>query len=304
MTCEAQLTSSLKLSMGKPTQLELPLSREREPDRNLLQGGRSFYFFDFDDNVAFLTTPMFLFHRETGAEIEISSRQFALHSRSISKHGDYADYEMRPSAKDGSFRRFRDRELSWLERLLGRRQIFIDDLAIALGGPDISWKGPSWNCFYHAVFNGRPLSLITARGHHPQTLEKGIQLWVNEGHLPRPPNYLSIYPVSHPQIQTELGLGDGASIPLLKQKALRASVLKAFERYGLNPFHRFGMSDDDPRNIEWIVAEMRELKREFPENSFFVIQTHGEQFIKHEVFADQSLDRRVIPESQLTLFDE
>ena len=51
--------------------------RQREPDRNFAHGGRSFYFFDFDDNVAFLTTPMFLFHRETKAEIQISSRQFA-----------------------------------------------------------------------------------------------------------------------------------------------------------------------------------------------------------------------------------
>jgi len=91
---------------------------------------------------------------------------------------------------------------------------------------------------------------------------------------------------------------------LLKQKALRASVLAAFEDYGLNPHHRFGMSDDDPRNIEWIQAEMIELKREFPDVSFFIIQTHGEQMIKHEIFVDHVEDQILNAPAQLSLFDE
>ena len=50
-------------------QLELPIPRVAEPDRNFKDGGRSFYFFDFDDNVAFLTTPLFLFEKSTGREL-------------------------------------------------------------------------------------------------------------------------------------------------------------------------------------------------------------------------------------------
>lgn len=287
----------------KATQLELPLAREREPDRNLHKGGRSFYFFDFDDNVAFLTTPMFLFHRETGGEVEISSREFARHSALIGKQGIYADYQLNFDPKVGSFRRFRDKDLNWLERLRGHKQVFVTDLAGALGLPDVEWKGPSWNCFYHAVFNERPVSLITARGHDPRTIREGISLWVQEGHLPCEPNYLSIYPVSHPRIKAELNLSESENIPHLKQRALRASVLQALRTYGDNPHHRFGMSDDDPRNIEWIVSEMKELKREFPSLSFFVIQTHGGQMTKHEVFADRIEDREVFADGQLTLFD-
>ncbi|HMN66919.1 MAG TPA: hypothetical protein PKC28_00110 [Bdellovibrionales bacterium] len=292
------------ISRGDPAQLELPLARVREPDRNLHKGGRSFYFFDFDDNVAFLTTPMFLFHRDTKSEIQISSREFARQSAFIGKSGPFADYELDHDPVVGSFRHFRDVNLSWLRKAMRHRQVFVQDLAASLGLPDIDWKGPSWNCFYHAVFNARPVSLITARGHSPLTIERGIDLWVREGHLPARPNYLSIYPVSHPEIKRELGLVDSFSIPHLKQKALRASVEKALRVYGENPHHRFGMSDDDPRNIEWITEEMRLLKNEHPTISFFIIQTHGDQMTKSEIFTDHVVEKKIEPAAQLTLFDE
>jgi hypothetical protein len=283
-------------------QLELPLVREKEPDRNYARGGRSFYFFDFDDNVAFLTTPMFLFHKENGAEVQISSREFAEQSAYIGKSGVFADYQMNYDPIQGSFRCFRDKDINWLGVLLGRRQMFVNDLAAALGLPEVQWKGPSWSCFYHAVFNSRPLALITARGHHPRTIKQGIKLWVDEGHLPHEPNYLAIYPVSNHQVKKSLQMEQSDSIPHLKQRAIRASVMQALKVYGNSPHHRFGMSDDDPRNIEWIVKEMRSLKEEFPQMSFFIIQTHGEQMIKSEVFADRLEDTLVGADSQLKLF--
>lgn len=289
---------------GSKAQLELPMERLREPDRNLHKGGRSFYFFDFDDNIAFITTPIFLFHNETGAQIQLSSREFAQQSRFIGKEGPYADYGLNHDPGEGSFRYFRDQDLTWIEKILGRRQMFINDLAAALGLPDIHWKGPSWNCFYHAVFNERPLALITARGHHPHTIKAGIRLWADEGHLPCEPNYLEIYPVNHPDTKRILEASAENDVALLKQKAIRAAVLKAVHVYGYNPHHRFGMSDDDPRNIEWILKEMQELKREFKDMSFFIIQTHGDQMIKHEVFPDHVEDRVIQSPAQLSLFEE
>jgi hypothetical protein len=274
-----------------------------EPDRNFKKGGRSFYFFDFDDNVAFLTTPTFIFHKETGEEIKLSSGEFAQASRKIGKQGDYANYMIDTDPVKGTFRCFRDREINWLQKLMGSRQTFVTDLGEVLRTVDLHWKGPSWGGFYHAVFNQRPVALITARGHHPNTLRDGIRLWVREGHLPQEPNYLGIYPVSHPEVQKELGLGHEAGIPKLKQRALRAAVNKALKDYGYNPHHRFGMSDDDPGNIEWIVKEMKELKREYPTLSFFIIQTHKDQIVKHEVFSDHISDQIVSPSEQMELFD-
>lgn len=293
----------LPLSKQARGQLELSLQRPIEPDRHFHKGGRSFYFFDFDDNIAFLSTPCYLFHKTTGQEVILTSQEFALNSMLIGKEGRFKDFTVDHDAQVGTFRNFRDKNISALKRILGRKQAFVRDLAEALGQPDFHWKGPSWNCFYHAVHNQRPLSLITARGHHPETLKAGIRVFFEQGFLSRLPNYLSIYPVSHPSALQELG-GENlyGNIPLLKRKALRRSVEKAIEVYGYSPFHRFGMSDDDPKNIQWIHDEMVELKKDYPEMSFFVIETHSDRFIKKEVHAD-GLDRAEnITFKQLSLF--
>lgn len=287
----------------KKSQLELEIQKQREPDRNFSKGGRSFYFFDFDDNVAFLSTPAFIFHKRTKKEIRMSSGIFAQHSASIGKSGIYEDYEIDYCEEKGTFRCFRDVKIGRLEKILGKRQAFVDDLALALGREDFKWKGPSWSCFYHAVFNQRPVSLITARGHHPETIKDGIRLMVRENLLPHEPNYLSLFPVSHPEVKSQLGHDLKTPIARLKQSAIRASVKKALEVYGENPHHRFGMSDDDPENVRLIIEEMARLKSDYPSMSFFVIETQNGDFIKREIFKDHTVDQVLLPHKQLTLFD-
>jgi hypothetical protein len=289
----------------KTKQLELGIRREVEPDRNLAKGGRSFYFFDFDDNVANLSTSIFIYHKDSGAEVCLSSREFAEHSAHIGKRGPYKDFRIDYDDQKGTFRCFRDKDLGLVRRWLGGRQTFVRDLAHALGLEEFHWQGPSWSCFKHAVFNRRPISLITARGHHPETLKEGIQLMVREGHLPHEPNYLSLFPVSHPRIKSQLGLALNTPIAQLKQAAIRASVQEAFRTYGFSPHHRFGMSDDDPENVRLIVEEMVRLKAEYPANSFFVIETHRGQFVKREVFPRYTVDQILLPVGeQLSLFEK
>lgn len=265
-------------------QLELGIQRIHEKDRNYHLGGRSFYFFDFDDNIAFLSTPLILFHKSTGAEARLSSGEYAKIYLFIGKSGPYKDYEARLDEESGTYRNFRDLQISDIEKIEGKKQIFVQDLAEALGFPDIQWKGPSWQCFYHATFNRRPISVITARGHHPETLRAGIQLFVDRQFLPHEPNYLSLFPVNHKPTRQFLGDKDLImNAAELKQKAIRASVEKAIEIYGQSPHHRFGMSDDDPKNIQLIAEEMTRLKVDYPEMSFFLIATHDGDFVKHEI---------------------
>lgn len=285
------------------SQLELGIAPLVEPDRNHSKGGRSFYFFDFDDNVAFLSTPVFVFHQDSGRELKLSSREFAEHSAHIGKRGPYREYKIDYDDAIGTFRNFRDREMGLVAKWLGRRQTFLQDLANALGFPEVHWQGPSWSCFKHAVVNRRPVSVITARGHHPETLKDGIRLLVNEGFLPQEPNYLSLFPVSHPRVKEAFRLPHDTPISRLKQTAIRHSVQEAFRVYGENTHHRFGMSDDDPENVRLIVEEMVRLKNEYPENSFFVIETHRGQFIKREVFTNYTVDQILLPVGeQLSLF--
>ncbi|KHD87081.1 MAG: hypothetical protein OM95_16345 [Bdellovibrio sp. ArHS] len=286
-------------------QLELGINRAPEKDRNFHLGGRSFYFFDFDDNIAFLTTPLILFHKADRSEVKISSGDFAQYHQTIGKSGLYGDYEIDFCDVTGTFRNFRDHHIEDLEKLQGKKQIFVQDVAEALGFPDFQWKGPSWECFYHATFNQRPLSVITARGHHPETLKEGIRVFVQNKLLPLEPNYLSVYPVSHKETRALLGdseLKEGTAE--LKQRAIRASVEMAISTYGYNPHHRFGMSDDDPKNIQLIAEEMTRLKARFPEMSFFLIETQHGNFVKHEVKMGGLRGEKVENLSQLSFFEE
>ncbi|NQZ02705.1 MAG: hypothetical protein HRT45_18740, partial [Bdellovibrionales bacterium] len=125
--------------------MELALMRPREPDRNRHLGGRSFYFFDFDDNIAFLSTPCFVFHKDTGSEVVMNSGEFARVSGSIGKTGAFADYKIDYNDQSGTFRCFRDKDMSFLHKLMGQKQAFVEDIAAALGHPDVHWKGPSWS---------------------------------------------------------------------------------------------------------------------------------------------------------------
>lgn len=286
-------------------QLELGISRAPEKDRNFHLGGRSFYFFDFDDNIAFLTTPLILFHKHDRREVKITSGEFAQYHQTIGVSGPFADYELDFCDQTGTFRNFRDHHIDEIEKLAGKKQVFVQDVAEALGFPDFQWKGPSWECFYHAAFNQRPVSVITARGHHPETLKEGIRVFVQNRVLPLEPNYLSLYPVSHKPTRQELGdseLKEGTAE--LKQRAIRASVEKAISVYGYSPHHRFGMSDDDPKNIQLIVEEMTRLKARFPEMSFFMIETQHGSFIKHEVKLDGLSGKKADNLSQLSFFEE
>ncbi len=268
----------------KKIQLELGIERQPEQDRNYHLGGRSFYFFDFDDNVAFLATSLVLFHKKTHEELQINSGDFAREQKNIGKKGIFKDHVIKWEDTTGTFRHFRDHSKEDLENLGHKNQIFIQDVAIALGLPDLQWKGPSWSCFYHATFNQRPLSVITARGHTAETIQRGIDLFVDAGHLPMPPNYLSVFPVNNVEVRKHLG--DEVrklTTAQLKQAAIRKSVEKAIEVYGYSDHHRFGMSDDDPENIQLIIEEMARLKTKYPEISFFMIETLDNSFVKHEV---------------------
>lgn len=288
------------------SQLELGQTRLKEPDRNYSRGGRSFYFFDFDDNIAFLTTPLVLFHKKTKEELHLSSSEWALHHSSIGKEGLYSEYEIDYDDINGTFRCFRDIELSEEDRLQGKKQTYVEDIKLALNNLDTIWKGPSWDCFFHAVFNQRPISVITARGHSAETIRAGIYEFVKAGWLPSEPNYLSIFAVSNKQTRISFGDHDfKQSTAELKQHAIRASVEKAIEVYGYSPHHRFGMSDDDPKNIQLIVEEMTRLKGRYPEMSFFMIETHNGSFTKHEI-TQQGLKTPYVHDGsiQLDLFSQ
>ena len=177
------------------------------------------------------------------------------------------------------------------------------DVKAAITTPIHEWQGPSWNCFYHAVFNRRPVSLITARGHSPSVIKKGIKELVRAGHLPWEPNYLDIIPVSHPKIRGKLIKEGADDISSLKRVAIQKVFARAIRKYGRSEYHRFGFSDDDPKNIKIIKEELTRLKRENPSMGFFIISTVGGSMKKDEVHLDGHIETVSMTDLQQKLFD-
>lgn len=242
--------------------------------------GISFYFFDFDDNIMFLGTPILIRNTVTGEVVEISTGEFANIQSRLSQPGEWGDYAI----FEGTFSHFRDVPAEQLQP--GRRQFFVEDVARALESDGAKWKAPSWSLFSHACETQRPISIVTARGHHPETLKAGIHLLVEKGYITKEPNYHTVFPVGNDEVRRQQ-LGDCELImttPALKKAAIIESVKQALATYGPEPKHRFGMSDDDPNNVRLIISAMRDCKIQHPDNRFFVIDTNYEEKVKLEVF--------------------
>lgn len=145
--------------------------------------------YDWDDNIIFMPTRIVFFskHGQEFQEIEVSTELFA-HVRSkvgiesfklfLHKEGDVfvasttpstmevdlLNYEVRPEDTTGSFRQFRD----------CGRNYFMTDLEKALTKKSF---GPSFadfveHCSTQELANNT--TIITARGHSPETLHKGL----------------------------------------------------------------------------------------------------------------------------------
>ncbi len=300
------------------TQLDLPLGKGLHvpitKDRNHESGGRSFYFFDFDDNVVHLPTEIFLFNKTTGEEKCMSTVEFSTVQLELGLPGPWEDFEIRLDDQTGTFRRFREKKHKvWQKSFRKTAKAFFkklpqpleEDLEKVFQLPFDEWKGPSWEFFRYACLNQRPVSIITARGHNPDTLKRAIKILKEKGYITHEPNYLSVYPVSYKP--TRLLLGDSKldmHASKLKQEAIKLSVKEAFRVYGQNDGHRFGMSDDDPINLRLIMDVMRDLKKEYPKNSFFVIDTHGGKLMKQEIFVDHTVLQGMKAEKQLSFFGE
>ncbi len=252
-------------------------------------GSISFYFFDFDDNSMFLETPIFLRNTSNGKERAVSTTEFAGIRGQLGKSGRWATFEI----FERTYSHFRD--LPPEEAANGTKEYFVQDIEKALQLPEDEWQAPAWPMLQYACEQQRPLAFVTARGHSRETIKAGVSVLVEKGHLPKEPNYLEVYAVSNPDMVEELlssvdaeerrrveNIADRTSA--LKRIAIRNIVNLALETYGEEPEHRFGMSDDDPENIDLIIKAMCDCKKNHLDKRFFVINTHHDGHVKLEVF--------------------
>ena len=235
---------------------------------------QSFYFFDFDDNIMFLETSILIQNTVTSEVMALSTAEFARVSPFLGVPGKWQAYAI---FKD-SYKHFRDHDAR-------DESFFVSDIRTAITQrAREDWQAPSWDFFAHACARQRPLSIITARGHNPETIKAGIRLLNEFGLIEQEPNYLTIFTVSNEDVRISLGDKElHYTIPSLKKLAIVRAVEAGLEKYGHDLPHQFGMSDDDPRNVNLIIEAMRECKQQHEDKRFFVFNTHLDQQVKLEV---------------------
>lgn len=133
-----------------------------------------YYAFDWDDNILRMPTEIMVQAEikptEKGAkrkltEIGMSTADFAKHRSKIGKeHFEYNGHTVVGLDYNVAFRNFRDD---------ADDTIFKTDVIRALNLGDR--KAPAWNKFIKCLTEGSFFAIITARGHEPESIRKGIE---------------------------------------------------------------------------------------------------------------------------------
>ena len=119
-----------------------------------------YYAFDWDDNIVHMPTKIILID-DNNEEVPMSTDDFAEHRHDIGKKNfDYNSHTIVGFAKN-PFRNFRTE---------GDKNFLVDAMKAK--------PGPAFNDFKEAINNGSIFSIITARGHNPNTLKEAVYNYI------------------------------------------------------------------------------------------------------------------------------
>jgi hypothetical protein len=122
-----------------------------------------YYAFDWDDNIVHMPTKIIV-KDENGEEVGMSTDDFAEHRHQIGKEPfDYKGTSIVGYAEN-PFRNFRTE---------GDKDFLIDAMRAE--------EGPAFDDFREAINNGSIFSIITARGHNPNTLKEAVYNYIIKG---------------------------------------------------------------------------------------------------------------------------
>lgn len=247
-----------------------------------------YYAFDWDDNLMYMPTQIMLEDSE-GNEVGMGTEDFAEYRVKVGKEDfEYKGKTIVGFAKD-PFRNFSEK---------GNKKFIIDSL--------LAKTGPAWNDFLECVNGGSIFSIITARGHSPETIKQAIENLIEVGYKGLSKKelvhnlkkyrelagedelsdselvetYLNMnkyYPVTY-------GAGSAQSPEQGKVDAIREFqkyVMSMAKKLGQTPYLKndvsnkfiptIGFSDDDLRNLE----KMKSSLKDDPENIVQMYSTHG-----------------------------
>ena len=229
-----------------------------------------YYAFDWDDNIVHMPTKIVV-KTEDGDEIGMSTDDFAEHRHDLGKNPFQYKGETIVGFAENPFRNFRTE---------GDKDFLIDSMRAK--------EGPAFGDFREAINNGSIFSIITARGHNPETLKQAVYNYIISGYngidkdqliknLKKYRTFVGEKDMSDDDLiksylelnkyhPVTFGEGSAANPEELKVKAMEnfvsyikgmAGILnkRAFIKNDIsNNFipmeHSIGFSDDDIRNVE------------------------------------------------------
>ncbi len=119
-----------------------------------------YYAFDWDDNIVHMPTKIIL-KDDKGNEVGMSTEDFAEYRHEVGKKDfDYNGHTIVGYAEN-PFRNFRTE---------GDKNFLIDAMKAKVG--------PAFDDFKEAINNGSIFSIITARGHNPETLKQAVYNYI------------------------------------------------------------------------------------------------------------------------------
>jgi hypothetical protein len=122
-----------------------------------------YYAFDWDDNIVHMPTKIIV-KDDNGDEVGMSTDDFAEHRHHIGKKP--FDYKGKTIVgfSENPFRNFRTE---------GDKEFLVDAMRAK--------TGPAFDDFKEAINNGSIFSIITARGHNPNTLKQAVYNYIIDG---------------------------------------------------------------------------------------------------------------------------
>jgi len=280
-----------------------------------------YYIFDWDDNILHMPTSIHLEHRTTDGRWEphpVSTAVFSV------IRGDTANYRPPGGSWENAFREFRDLDVD-------TENIFLRDTRTAIDRV-VSGKAkaaPSFEKFRLTLVEGRLFAIVTARGHSPAVIRKGVEYFIAtvltaderntmlanlRGYIacfdPRQsisndPDVLHYYldhnkyhGVMSPDFRDRMGqpLAASPNTETGKQFAIKdfvEHVINIARERGLDKPISVGFSDDDEGNVIAVENYVRSaLAQEFPNIKFVVYYTSA---------PDMPSGRKVVVRGQLDL---
>lgn len=244
----------------------------------------SYYSFDWDDNILHMPTTI-LMDKKFGNDwqpVEVSTSEFAV------VRNDKVNYRLRNDNPVEAFSGFRDTGPKG-------KDAFLQDVKKALSNSE---TGPSWNKFMTCLKEGAIFSIITARGHEPETIRGSVEYIIdnvlsdddqhllynnclkhaylfgidtNFDRIPKGPisktelvktylDHCDFYGVSSDTFKREFGEASASNPEHAKELALNKFIEKC-NNFGKRVGAKsvsVGFSDDDPKNVEHVRVMFKE----------------------------------------------